>query len=97
MFNRYIGNTGRLIRVDDAEATRAGLAGASRGARAASGEAEAARASGGLGGLLGGLLPFGLEVGDIVLLLLFLFLFLESGDDEFLIILAFLAIGVIKR
>jgi hypothetical protein len=96
MFNRYIGNTGRIIRVDDAEAARAGLAGA-RFRRAAVGESEPARTSGRAGGLLGSLLPFGLEIGDIVLLLLFLFLFMESGDEDFLIILAFLAISVIKR
>jgi hypothetical protein len=97
MYNRYIGNTGRIIRVDDAEATRLGFAGAPRGRRGGEAEADTARLFGGLGGLPGFRLPFGLEIGDIVLMLLFLFMFLESGDEVFLIILAFLAIGVIKR
>lgn len=40
-------------------------------------------------------LPFGLELADVALALLFLFLYLESGDAEFLIILACFAIGTL--
>jgi len=40
-------------------------------------------------------LPFGLELADVAIALLFLFLYLESGDKEFLIILACFAIGTL--
>jgi len=61
--------------------------------------------TGGLRGLGGGSsalrdlfrhLPFGLDAGDILLLLLLLFFYIESGDEEFLIILAFLVFSLIK-
>ena len=61
---------------------------------------------GGLGGFGGGLkgltgmfdhLPFGLDLGDILLFLLLLFFFLESGDEEFLIILAVIAFSFFKE
>lgn len=64
---------------------------------------------GGSGGLLGGFgsglkgltgifdhLPFGLDIGDILTFLILLFLFQESGDEEFLIILAVIAFSVYK-
>ena len=38
--------------------------------------------------MLGSFLPGGLDTGDILLLLVLLFLYIESKDDEFLIILA---------
>jgi hypothetical protein len=83
--NRYIGNTGRFFRVGEtppsvpASLPRAGEA--------------PARA------YLPGFpappwLPAGLESGDLALLLLFFFLYVESGDEEFLIMLAVLAAGV---
>ena len=55
-----------------------------------------------LGGLLsgGGIASgsiFGLELADVALLILFLFMYLESSDFEFLIILAFLAISAFKK
>jgi len=65
---------------------------------------------GGSSGLLGGLgngfkglsgmfdnLPFGLDIGDILLFLMLLFLFLESGDEEFIIILAVIAFSLFKE
>ena len=58
------------------------------------GEGGASPFGGALGG--GGLnLPFGLELADVAIALLFLFLYLESGDTEFLIILACFAIGTL--
>lgn len=38
-------------------------------------------------------LPFGMDSGDLILLLLLFLLYLDSGDEEFLIILAVLAYG----
>lgn len=64
----------------------------------------------GSGGLLGGLgsglkgltgifdhLPFGLDLGDILLFLLLFFFFIESGDEEFIIILAVIAFSILKE
>jgi hypothetical protein len=57
----------------------------------------------GLGGGLKGLtgmfdhLPFGLDLGDILLFLMLLFLFVESGDDEYIIILAVIAFSLFKE
>jgi hypothetical protein len=95
VYNRYIGNTGRVIRVyDTPRQETASASPASPSARAAArGER---RGGGGIAGLLGKILPRGIEAGDIVLLLLFLFLFMESGDEEFLIILAILVLGGLK-
>lgn len=46
--------------------------------------------------MLGGILPFGFEVGDLMLLLLLLYLYVESGDEEFLIILVVLGYTLYK-
>ena len=51
---------------------------------------------GGLKGVFDSILPFGLDMNDLILLLLFLFLFIESGDEEFLIILAFLTFSIFR-
>ncbi|MDR0838204.1 MAG: hypothetical protein LBN99_01020 [Oscillospiraceae bacterium] len=84
---RYIGNSGRFYRIDEEPVSPPNPvindAASPLGRR--------------LGGLFSGGLPFGLELADIALLLLFLFLYLESGDEEFLIILAFLAIGAFAK
>jgi hypothetical protein len=93
--NRYIGNTGRFFRVNetlpdtdvpDSAAEKA----ASRFAAAGAGSArtESARAESKSRGGLGFTLPFGLELSELVLPLLFFFLYLETRDEEFLIILA---------
>ena len=42
-------------------------------------------------------LPFGLDISDVALLLIFLFLYLQSGDDEFLILLAAVALSDILK
>jgi hypothetical protein len=96
MYNRYIGNTGRRYTVDDADDVRAGLRGGRPhgGARERAADIPMSPPRGDRGGLLSGLLPsLGLETVDILLLLLFFFLYLESGDIEFLIILAFFALS----
>jgi hypothetical protein len=51
---------------------------------------------GGLNGFLDHLLPAGFDVGDILLLLFLLYFFIESGDEEFLIILGVIAFSIFK-
>jgi len=110
MYNRYVGNSGKVIRVvepADNEIVRLHTAPAPAPAPAVDSQPPRKKTGlfglGGLGGLsgfsgLGGLnLPFGLDTGDLIILALLLFLFLESGDEEFLIILGFLAYSVYKE
>ena len=37
---------------------------------------------------------FGFEMGDLTIIVLLFFLYRESGDEEFLIVLAFFALGI---
>ncbi|NLM83766.1 MAG: hypothetical protein GX189_03550 [Clostridiales bacterium] len=147
MYNRYIGNTGRVIRVEEAPPPpprggihhrppppppppeepppppppsaahappKPGGAWQSSGFKSFPSAFTSPRSGGALSGLLknfsGGLrdgpsflkgllgnLPFGLDLGDILLLLLLLFFYIESGDEEFLIILAFLVFSIVKE
>lgn len=146
MYNRYIGNTGRYIRVEDSPPQRGPGPGPHRpgpphrvqGSHQNPGsgfvrggppvhQTPPVPAShnikknplfgslGGLKGLLGGFggsgggglglgglknmlghLPFGLDVGDLLLLGLLLLFFVDSHDEEFLIILAFFAYSIYK-
>jgi hypothetical protein len=93
MYNRYIGNTGRYYRVDDAEPKPPKQAPPIKRAAPAPGASAAPR------GLLESILPSGLklEMGDIILLLLVFLLYIDSKDEEFLIILAFLAFNILKK
>ena len=53
--------------------------------------------SGGLpdmGGLLRSLLPSGLDTGDLLLLAVLFFLYRESGDEDYLIMLAVVALSI---
>jgi hypothetical protein len=78
MYNRYIGNTGKYYKVDDA---------------------PPAPGRGTLQSMLGALLPEGLylDIGDIILLLLLVLLYIDSGDDEFLVILGFMVFAMFKK
>lgn len=132
MYNRYIGNTGKYVRVEEPEHRQeprhrpepARHPGHTPQHPTVQHEIhhhepprpEPARAFPGLGGLgsLGNLfkksplfggghpggllksLPFGLDIGDLAVLVLLFFLYIESGDEEFLIILAFLAYSFFK-
>jgi len=108
MYNRYIGNTGKVIRVDEPRDNAVlELYPARAGDRREPPPPAHKKPGlfGGLGGLsgltgFGGLsnlnLPFGLDTSDLIILALLLFLFLESGDEEFLIMLGFLAYSVYK-
>ncbi|MDR2665302.1 MAG: hypothetical protein LBC21_03360 [Oscillospiraceae bacterium] len=92
MYNRYIGNTGKYYRVEEAEPQPQRRAPTVKRPGGDPGAGAAPR------GLLESILPFGLklEMGDIVLLLLFFLLYAETKDEEFLMILAFLAFSMLK-
>ena len=136
MYNRYIGNTGKFVRVEDAPVYNHPYAGQTHAQPSppapppplpaeknnpplggllsglgnlfgGSGKGLFGGSGGGLfggsgGGMFSGLhgmldnLPFGLDIGDVLLFLLLLFLFLESGDEEFIIILAIIAINLFR-
>ncbi len=48
-------------------------------------------------GLLSSILPGNLDAGDILLFLILFFLYSESGDEDFLIILAVVAFSILKK
>lgn len=101
MFNRYIGNSGRMYKVEDMQQPRSSFASAqdpySRHIRPERPPAHT-RQSGGLFSLsgladqlrqsFGQLLPQGMELGDILLIVILFLLYLESKDEELLITLA---------
>jgi hypothetical protein len=106
MYNRYIGNTGKYYKVDDAlaapeRAPASASQTARRGHAVAASPAYIAHASGRgtLQSMLGALLPAGLDVdiGDIILLLLLVLLYIDSGDYEFLVILGFMVFAMFKK
>lgn len=45
----------------------------------------------------GGFLPAGLDASDLMLLMILYFLYRESGDEEFLIILAVVAMSIFRE
>ena len=106
MYNRYIGNSGKVLRVAE-PSDNAIVQLHPAPAPAVDGQPPRKKTGlfglgglGGLGGLsgFGGLnLPFGFDTGDLIILALLLFLFIESGDEEFLIILGFLAYSIYKE
>ncbi len=51
---------------------------------------------GGLSGQKGFALPFGMDAGDLLLLLVLLLVWLDSRDEEFLIILAVMAFSILR-
>lgn len=94
-YNRYIGNTGQVIRVRETEQQSAAAAAPSPPAkpqRNVTGTEKRPPSppslfGGGLGGLLSHLSPASLETEDILLLLIFYLLYRESGDKDFLIMM----------
>ena len=104
MYNRYIGNTGKVHRVHDNVIEHHPVV-----PEIPIVPIEAKKKKSLLGGLgipqlsnifqkgtLDLSLPFGLSSGDLVMLALLLFLYIESGDEEFLIILGFLVYSIYK-
>jgi hypothetical protein len=95
---RYIGNTGQVYIVED---------NAARATHYSIPEPEAVSSDAGsiLGNLFGApagrehrkKLALGFEIGDLAILALLFFLYRESGDDEFLIVLAFFAFGLFNK
>ena len=107
MYNRYIGNTGKVYRVPEpSDKARNRASHRHEPPRAEMPDNLQARGrrkflpslfGGGGGKLFETNLPFGLELSDLVILALLFFLFIESGDEEFLIILGFLAYSIFKE
>lgn len=114
--NRYIGNTGRVIHINDSpplhDRHTSGMSAPSKRPRPSaakpannrpqqekkppSGTPVGGFGSDGLGKALKSLLPLGGELSDILILAIFLFLYIESRDTDFLIILIVLAICFYK-
>lgn len=89
MYNRYIPNGAAYTRiVEDDTSARDGQAAAARtGAADSAPEAAASEEKKGLSGLLKSLKLDDIDTGDILLLLILLFLFLEGDDIELIITL----------
>ena len=83
---RYIGNTGRIEYIEDKREAQAGTQPPLM-AEALSGREDIRAPS----------LPLGLELSDLALLLMFFFLYQESGDEEFLILLACFAFCLLNN
>ena len=108
MYNRYIGNTGKVYRVSEPSDRVRDKPPPRRNEPPRVEQPDNLQARGRrklLPSLFGGgggakfletSLPFGLELSDLVILALLFFLFIESGDEEFLIILGFLAYSIFK-
>ncbi|MCL2402263.1 MAG: hypothetical protein FWC90_06430 [Oscillospiraceae bacterium] len=108
MYNRYIGNTGKVYRMNEpSDRTRNNIVDLYPKESPAQDSHDAvphdhSRQKPSLFGLgsfkfLESGLPFGLELSDLIILGLLFFLFIESGDEEFLIILGFLAYSIFKE
>jgi hypothetical protein len=108
MYNRYIGNTGKVYRVNESPGrTRNNVVELypkeslprDRSDPESHNNIRKKPSLLGLGNLkfLESGLPFGLDLSDLIILGLLFFLFIESGDEEFLIILGFLAYSIYKE
>lgn len=95
MYNRYQGNTGKVVRVDDSPPARKAAPPPAqpehREQRPAVAKPRPAAAPSRLGKSLDGLLkkldPSRLEFEDILLMLILYLLYRDSGDEELLIML----------
>lgn len=95
-YNRYIGNTGRVIRVQE-PGERESISPppvpayarpeAVRARRPAPPAQKTPSGAGLVGELFSRLSPDGLDTEDILLLMIFYLLYRESGDEEFLIMM----------
>ena len=92
---RYVGNTGQVYIMDDGISVRM------------RGDRQERNATGNMAYAMHEKLPVvsvgnarrrklapGFEMGDIAILAILFFLYKESGDEEFLIVLAFFALGL---
>jgi hypothetical protein len=100
MYNRYVGNTGKYYRVDDPQTPGPGRAEnartASRGPAPRAVTPFAGRSEGGLRKRIN-IVGIDIELSDLILLLMLFLLFIDSGDEEFLMILGFLALTIFKK
>ncbi len=93
---RYIGNTGEVYVLDD-DMVRKPVADDEPVRVEKAAPAVFARSLGKSRKSVPANLPFDLDAGDIAILALLFFLYRESGDEEFLIILAFFAFGILSK
>ena len=95
---RYIGNTGKVIIIDDGRPPETTDSLPDRNEyiyEAVPLHAAAQRKS--RGGDMFHRPLFGFEAGDIAVIALMFLLYKESGDEEFLIVLAFFALGIFNK
>lgn len=97
---RYIGNTGEVHIIEDDSSSRQRAGGRAESSRSAIfEELESVNTSAVFDSLrrpFSGL-NFNFDAGDLAVLALLFFLYRESGDEEFLIILAFFAFGILTK
>ena len=94
IYNRYIGSSNNFYRVDplfDSSPGRKEKAGQFNGKNILSSHTN------NILGSFSSVLPAGLEISDILIFVILLLLYLESKDEDFLIILAVLAFSVLKK
>ncbi|MDR1217855.1 MAG: hypothetical protein LBJ99_04615 [Oscillospiraceae bacterium] len=100
MYNRYVGNTGRYYRVDDPQTPGPERAEPARTERRGAAPRIvtpfAARPAEGLRKRIS-IAGIDIELSDLILLLMLFLLFIDSGDEEFLMILGFLALTIFKK
>ena len=98
MINRYFGNTGKVVRVNE---NRPGRPPANtpphRGAEKPPDGGSNSAGFSGLKNLFGGILPKGIDTGDAFVLLLLLLLYIDSRDPDFIIMLIVLGYDVLKE
>ncbi len=93
MYNRYIGRSGRLydqgFRGQTTEPPQISVPLRPEAERHEPdcGKNKPPLTGGSLSNIFGSLIPQGLDAGDLIILLILLLLYLESRDEEFLIIL----------
>ena len=97
---RYIGNTGRRYRVEERVMPSASAPPEQQPApQRHQNMMRPPQASpfGGLEGVIRSILPAGMDAGDLMFLVLLLLLYMDSRDEEFLIILAVVAMSIFGR
>lgn len=103
MYNRYIGNTGKVYRIADDEPPNKDTEHLPADTIIEHVKSNKCRndspfpftespneLAGNLKNMIGGFLPKGMELGDLLLILVLLLLYLEKEDEEILIILSVL-------
>lgn len=95
IYNRYIGNNSRFYRVED-KTTNSPLNYAGQ-PNQSNAKTNLPFQLDNIFGKLSSFLPAGLDFGDILILLILLLLYIESKDEDFLIILAVLAFSIFKK